>query len=226
MDSSQINRNEKDVARRKAIDDDEKAYQRRKSDPNESLEVLVSLDVLGDGRQLSEKVICNYVLDHWWDVRFSPGKRPIYLSFLEVNELGWDIIQDKVKHPKRFEDGEFGKLYRSVASRVEDRRVCFFVHRNQSAMARGVRDKLQHSNHFFPVVFDYTAHKAYAFGVVSVREEEVRSERGENSLWGCWLGPELWKSIGEEMHWGSDVGDVETVCVVTKNWRQVRIPDL
>ena len=82
-------------------------------------------------------------------------------------------------------------------------------------------DKLDQSDHFFPVVFDYPAHTAYAFGVVSVKKPEIRVELAQTSGWDCWMGPQLWKVIGQELHWGEDIGDSETVNVVTKNWEQV-----
>lgn len=223
VDSSQINRNERDEARRKAIHLDQVQYESMKADSDEWLEVLKSLEVLGHRRYLSEKVICNYTLDHWWDVRFSPGKRPIYLLFSMVHWLSLDIVAGKVKRTESFDSGEFGSLYRSVASRPEDKRVCFFLFRSQSAMNERVRDRLRgtSANHFFPVVFDYTAQKAYSFGVASVEKVEVRVERGGESPWSCWLGPELWVSIAHEMGWGEDVGDVDAVCTVEKNWQQV-----
>lgn len=224
VDSSQINRNEKDQAQRTAIQRDQVAYELRKSDVNEWLEVLRSLDVLQDRRMLSEKVICNYLLDGWWDVRFSPGKRPIYLAFAEVHALSMEILRADTLPSQSIEEGVFGLMYKSVASsRPEERRVCFFLYRDQSALANGERDLLLGGNHFFPVLFDYTARKAYVFGLVSVPEPEIEVEMGEESTWACWLGPELWSLIGQEMGWGTDVGDVNTVRIVTKNWSQVCI---
>jgi len=198
-------------------------YEKRKGLAGEFLEVLSSLDVLDDGRQLSEKVICNYLLDRWWDLRFSPGKRPIYLAFAEVHELSREIAKagGAIRSSLQLEEGAFSTFYGSVAPRAKDRRVCFFLHRNQAAVASGKKNALHGANHFFPVVFDYLAKRAHCFGVVPVQQPEIQEDEGGESDWGHWMGPQLWSLIGQEMGWGDVVGDAETVTVVTKNWPQV-----
>ena len=221
VDSSGIDKNEKDQAQRKAIHDDQVEYEKRKSMLEETLEVLRSLDVMGPGRQLSEKVICNYLLDHWWDLRFAPGKRPLYLPFAEVHQLSIDILSGGVDPADSFQNGAFCRLYRSVAPRPKSKRVCFFLHRNQATLACGKRGGLATANHFFPVVFDYEAHMAHCFGLVTVETADVWVQGGDESGWACWMGPELWMWIGQELGWAQDIGDVKTVSVVTKNWKQV-----
>ena len=226
VDSSQINRNERDPALREAMQLDQVAYETRKANPVEWLEVLKNLDVLDDGRQLSEKVICNFLLDLWWDLRFAPGTRPLYLPFAEVYSLGFKILSGNQATSGGLEEGMFNLLYKSTASRATDKRVCFFLHRNQMAMCQGKRDLLHSSNHFFPVVFDYTTHKAHAFGIISDPAPNIREEAAKDSGWSCWLGPELWKLIGEELGWAEDVGDPGTVCIITKSWPQVYRPSI
>jgi hypothetical protein len=102
-----------------------------------------------------------------------------------------------------------------VAPAAREKSVCFFIHRGQG------RNIMNHGNHFFPVLFDYEAHKAYAFGVSSCPESVCSSCEGMESGWQEWLGPGLWKLIGNELDWRDEVGDTDTVTVVTKNWLQV-----
>ena len=222
IDSSQINKNEADPALRNAIHLDESSYLRRKANPREWSYVLQNLKVFGPNRRLDEKAICNYLLDCWWDLRFVPHTRPIYLLFEKVHRLSRAIVNNIPPHPESFESGVFSEMYRSVAPGAADKRVCFFLLRNTATLFTGQVDMLQDSNHFFPVLFDYGAHTAYAFGIWSVgRQLEISVEEGPQSRWGCWHGAELWKLIAVHLGWNQDVGNPSTVSVVIKNWPQV-----
>jgi hypothetical protein len=219
VDSSHINKNEKDKEMRIAIHKDQVAYERRKSNGDE---VLGDLHVMEDEQQLSEKVICNNLLDHWWDVRFSPGKRPIYLAFAEVHELSGDIAHKGIAGSElTLETGVFKNLYRSVAVKPKQKWVCFFLHRNQAEMSEGKMSNLHRADHFFPVVFDYKTKRAHCFGVLSTPNPEVKVEAGPIKSWACWMGPQLWTIIGQEMGWGDDVGNTDAVTVISKSWPQV-----
>ena len=225
VQSSQIDPNQTNEVQRRAIQLDQVQYESRKADPLEWLDVLRNLGVLRPMTYLNEKVICNYVLDQWWNVRFIPGRRPIYLQFAKVHYLSLGMTAHLLQTPTAvFEINGFQQLYQSVACREDDRRVCFFLSRTQSAMGGEQRDVMACCNHFFPVLFDYDAHKAHVFGTVSTGRPEVKAEGVEESKWHCWLGPELWKMVGMGMGWGETVGDPKTVRVVTKNWKQVRGP--
>lgn len=210
---------------RQAIYHDQVEYETKKADPFEWQQVLKDLDVLQPGNYLSEKVVCNYIMDQWWDIRFAPGRRPIYLPFTEVHYLSSRLTAHLLQRgDEEFKLFPFQKLHQSVACRKEDRRVCFFLFRTQSAMDGEQRDEMKSCNHFFPVLFDYDAHKAHVFGIVNVSRPGVKAERASESKWSCWLGPELWQRIAEGMGWGEDVGDPDTVRVVTKNWNQACRP--
>ena len=215
VDSTQIDRNEMDEVQRQAIKHDEAGYQYRKSLEEEWIEVLGNLDVLEDGRQVSEKVICNNILQHWWDVRFSPGERPIYLPFTEVHMLSWKISHGGQEDWTSLDDGPFGNMYQSTASRLVDKRVCFFLHRNLETKA------MENGNHFFPVLFDYDAGRAWAYGVSPVPESQTLVESALDSDWDCWFGPQLWTTIAFGMGWGEIAGLPQTMSVVAKNWPQV-----
>lgn len=221
VDSSKINRNEIDQAQRIAIHKDQVEYENRKGLGPELEEVLSNLNVFEDRRYLSDKVICNFLLDQWWDLRFSPGRRPIYLAFGEVQQIDRDIARGVTNFDLSFAQGSFGGLYRSVVPWAKKKQVCFFLHRNQNAMASGEGNGLESPNHFFPVVFDYRAKKVHCFGVVSVEEPEVTVASGRDSSWDRWMGPKLWMAIGKELGWEEDVGDPDEVVVVIKNWCQV-----
>jgi hypothetical protein len=221
VDSSNINRNEHDQAMRDNIHNDEVAYQTRIALPHEWLEVLRSLDVFRPKTFLSEKVICNYLLDCWWSHRFDPHTRPIYLPFTEIHLLSAKVIRGIQTEEISFENGSFNRLYCSVVPTATDKRVCFVLHRNEAHLLHGKTGSLAACNHFFPVLFDYDSHKAYAFGVWNVRGEMKEVKYGQSSRWKSWSGPELWDRIGRELGWAADVGDPDTVTVVVKNWRQV-----
>ena len=219
--SSHIDRNQRDKAHRLAISMDQTAFMRRKAIPYEWLEVLRSLDVLSPGMQLSEKVICNHILGSWWDLRFDSCTRPIYLPHPEVFELSRAIVLGAAERPQRFEDGVFNVLYRSVVPSATDKRVCFFLHRNQSALSGDGADSTFKPNHYFPVLFDYGAHRAYAFGTLNAMEVNVSVKEGQKSDWHRWQGSQLWEIIGYQLGWAGDIGDPATVGVVVKNWKQV-----
>ena len=81
VDVSLLNRNEHNEAFRDALHNDEVAYQTRMALPHEWLNILADLSVMAPGMYLSDKVICNYLLNCWWALRFTPNARPIYLAF-------------------------------------------------------------------------------------------------------------------------------------------------
>lgn len=221
-DFSHVDPNEKDADKRELIKEEEGNYRKRMSLFHEWTEVIRSLGVLDDGKWLSEKVICNQILDQWWIIKNSYSRRsPIYLAYAEVDDLSRGLSRKGHIRPRTFDTGPFKDLYRSVAFRENDKCVCFFLHRNQLNLTTGKRT-LESSNHFFPVLFDYGAHTAHAFGCISTLMPEVRVERGRDSSWASWLGPELWTAIGSNMGWQEeDVCNPDKVRVVTKNWRQV-----
>jgi len=221
VDLSRIDPNEMNPIQQAAIRADEMTYLERTANLSELQEVLQTLAVLNDKVFLSEKFICNFIFSDWWDLRFSPGNRPIYLPFADAHLLSLEIQAKGFVFYEGSEQAPFLKLYRSTACRKEDRVVCFFLLRNQEAVAEGRLDSLKQSNHFFPVLFNYEDHVAHIFGTTSVTKPEVRVQSGDCSGWQSWLGPELWKSIGQGMGWGALVKDPNTVDVVTKNWHQV-----
>ena len=221
VDLSRINPNETNPILQAAIRADEVEYLERMASLFELQEVLGSLPALKGGAYLSEKFICNFVLSHWWNLRFSPGDRPIYLPFADIHFLSLEIMAKGFVSYEGLEQSPFLKLYRSTACRKKERLVCFFLLRNQEAVAKGRIDNLKQGNHFFPVLFNYEDRIAHVFGTTSVTEPEIRVERGNGSGWQSWLGPKLWKSIGQGMGWGADVGDPNAVKIVTKNWHQV-----
>jgi hypothetical protein len=226
INSSHIDRNETDEAQRVLLQKDQEQYEKRKANGAELVEVLGNLRVLGNLQQLNEKIICNHLLDQWWDLRFSPGKRPIYLAFTEVHQMCLEMTGGYLDSDLSLEDGSFGRLYRSVAPRSKEKWVCFFLYRNQQAvMAEDKRGRnkggMENANHFFPVVFDYPSKRAHCFGITSVDNPEIRIESGEERSWESWMGPDLWRLIGIEMGWSEHVGDPGAVTVVTKNWKQV-----
>ena len=192
--------------------------------PYEWLEVLRCLDILAPGEQVSEKVICNHILDFWWGLRFRLRKGPIYLPFTEVLQLSRDVVNGVAQPSQTFEGGVFQSLYHSIIPNDKDRRVCFFLHRSQPALSMGHIDSLREPNHYFPVLFDYRAHRAYAFGILSVSEPGVVVRNGTQSNWDLWQGPELWEMIGSALGWVGDIGKLATVNVVTKSWPQVCLP--
>lgn len=205
---------------REAIQKDEAEFQARKADPLDWLEVLRDLDVLSPGRFLSDRVICHYLLGVWWAIRFEE-RGFIYLPFLVVHLASTSINIGRIASPG-FE-GTFAYMYRAVAPYTKHRRACFLLLRNSLALSSHQRSvALTNPNHFFAVAFDYRTHKAYIFGTVSTEQAVVDVETGEGGSWDCWLGPELWRAMGEDMGWKEDVGDPNTVEVVTKNWKQVR----
>lgn len=222
VDSSSINRNESNQTLRNQIYQDEKEYQVRKALPYEWLEVLQSLPVIGPKRYLSEKVICNYLLDCWWALRFSPQIGATYLPFSEVNQLSHSILTNQPTL-LNFQSGVFKSLYRSVISTRTTKRVCFFLHRNLELVSQGERDTLARPNHFFPVVFNYDTHEAFVFGAWSTikKKEETRIGKGQESRWDAWLGSDLWRTIGHQLDWSNNVGDPAAVTVTIKNWHQV-----
>lgn len=183
--------------------------------------MFTSLDVLGHKRYLSEKVICNYALESWWDLRFSPGRRPIYLAFPDIHVLSANICSGTYVPSKTFKTGIFQALYRATAPKPKHRMVSFFLQRSQSALVQGSNAGLSQANHFFPVVFDYQTHKAYFFGVISAKTPDVRVEGARSSGWASWMGPQLWGAIAHELGWRETVRGSESVTVVTKNWPQV-----
>ena len=203
---------------REKIHKDEMAYQKRVGMPYEWLDVLINLDVFSPKTFLSEKVICNHLLDCWWTHRFDPYTRPIYLPFTEIHLLSGKVVEDE---EVSFDGGAFARLYRSVVPTAADKRVCFFLLRNQSHLINDVEGGLDGCNHFFSVLFDYNSHRAHVFGTLSVKEKVTEVNTGESSGWNAWSGPTLWGRIGKELGWAADVGDVHTVNVVVKNWPQV-----
>lgn len=221
VNASRIDRNETNPIQKAAITADETTYRTRMANLTELQEILQTLDVLKDREWLSEKFICNFIFSHWWDLRFSPGNRPIYLPCFDMHLLSLEIQAKGFVLYEGLERAPFFDLYQSTAWRKEDRVVCFLLLRNQGAMANGEMDCCQRSNHFFPVLFNYDDHMAHVFGTTSVMEPEVRAQIGNESGWQYWLGPQLWKSIGQGMGWGEHVGDPNAVEVVTKNWHQV-----
>ena len=226
VEAAHIDRNETDQVQREAIKHDEVRYQVRKSHPDEWKEVLDQLHIISDG-WLSEKVIYNNILDKWWGVRFSPGKRPIYLAFAEIDEISRGISMRTNKNIAGFTDGPFFNLYQSTAPRSADKRVCFFLHRNMTALASGgERGATTNPNHFFAVLFDYELHSAFIYGAVSTPDPESVVESGSQSNWDRWFGPELWTDVARLLGWGRVAGDPFTTTVVSKNWHQVWDPFL
>jgi hypothetical protein len=223
VDVTLINRNKMDKAQRAAIERDQRHYEVRKAQPDQLVETLRTLSALKHGVFLTNTIICNYILDHWWDLRFSPGRRPIYLPSYEINDISTKIFRNIDTNCDGFEDGPFSKMYRSTAPMSEDKRVCFFLHRDMSLITAGICG-LGTPNHFFPVLFDYQAHKAFVYGAVSTYHPESGVESGRTSNWASWLGPALWIQIYRMMGWGEMPGDSSTTSVVSKNWRQVRRP--
>lgn len=213
-----------DNAQRKAIRQDELEYEARKGNGLEIVEVLKSLSVLGHQRYLSEKVIHNHLMDQWWDLRYSPGKRPIYLDFTLVHEISTEA-KDFVSN-EDLGSGAFGGLYRSVAPKSKHKWVCFFLFRNQGTICDEKSDDgdggIYGANHFFPVVFDYEARTVHCFGISSVGDPEIRVEAEKDSGWKRWRGPQMWQVIATEMGWSDHVSSKsDDVTVVTKNWPQV-----
>jgi len=221
VNASRIDRNETNPVQKAAITADERTYRTRMANLTELQEILQTLGLLKDREWLSEKFICNFIFSHWWDLRFSPGPRPIYLPFFDVHLLSLEIQAKGFVLYEGSERAPFFNLYQSTAWRREERALCFFLHRSQGAMENGELDCFQESNHFFPVLFNYVDHMAHVFGTRSVMDPETRVQIGDESGWQYWLGPQLWKSIGQGMGWGEQVGDPNTVEVVTKNWHQV-----
>lgn len=223
-DTSNIDPNEHRSERRAEIHSNQLAFVERKSNPLLWTTVLKDLHVFQNGEQLSEMVICNNLLDCWWAVRFDNRDRPIYLPFLEVNDLGWAIIQGRAEYPAGFQEGVFKGLYSAVVPHTTGRRVCFFLHRPICTLSRKGRKETTKTtrDHFFPVLFDYVARTAYAFGVGDLSNQRIEVKIGAQSGWDRWQGPDLWKLIGHHLGWAQDVGDPGTVRVVEKSWCQVR----
>lgn len=222
VDSSHIDRNEGDQARRDAIHRDQLEYKTRKSSPDQWAEVLHHLNSAGIHGHLYPKIISNHILEKWWDVKFSPGGRPIYLAFRDLNLLIQDLSLGDHTPSESFESGFFHGLYRSVASSPKCKMVCFFLQRSDVIVSgHGYSPLDDRENHFFTVLFDYQAHKAYSFGFMSVGKAEVRVEAGAARGWAGWMGPSLWEAIAYEMGWTEGEQFTQTVEVVTKNWPQV-----
>lgn len=208
-----------------AIQKDQVEYEKMKSNGNELIEVLTNLEVLGDRRYLSEKVINNYLMDQWWGRRFAPGNRPIYLYFQQIHQISGQMNVSDLEPSPSFEEGAFQPLYRSVAPSSNHRSVCFFLNRNQAAISnqhsKSKDGGMSGANHFFPVVFDYAANTAYCFGISSTQTPEVRIESKQGS-WNLWKGSQLWSIIGTEIGWlKPEDPSLENTTVVIKNWNQV-----
>lgn len=227
VNSSHINPNETDEVLRKAIWEDEKEQQHRKAHPDEWTHVLENLCTLAPKEQPDTDIICNLLLSQWWDERFTPQRGPIYLPFREVHRLSKVLAIQTPEPSVGFEGGIFSKLYRSVVPHAVEKWVCFFLGRNEAGLRyKGNRGMREHPNRFFPVVFDYRAHKAYVFGEINGPDTKstVDISEGVQSRWAIWLGPELWKEIGRHLGWSEEIGDPATVRVVAKAWGQVRMP--
>ncbi|KAF9779913.1 hypothetical protein BJ322DRAFT_1167208, partial [Thelephora terrestris] len=123
VDASNINRNETSEARRKAIQDDQVHYERRKTSPDEWIEVIEETKSAGHSQHLNPKIMCNYILEKWWDVRFAPGKRPIYLSFPEMELLTQSLIHGEYVPSTTFNKSDFSGLYSSTAPNAKHRIV-------------------------------------------------------------------------------------------------------
>jgi hypothetical protein len=221
VDSSLINPNEHRKAQRDEIQKDEETYQRRKGSAWEWVEVYQNLEVFRPRTYLSEKVICNHILDQWWALRFHPHPRPMYLPFTELHMISGLIVSGEKGVAKSFKEGCFGSMYRSVAPTAADKRVCFFLNRNHLKLSEGVGDNLEQCNHFFSVLFDYGANTAYTFGTSNPKEPEVTIHPASQTQWHSWQGPDLWTIVGHELGWGDHVCKPSMVTVVAKNWPQV-----
>ena len=187
-------------------------YLTRKAMPARWTQVLLNLNTLGPVSYLHEDVICNHLLETWWDLRFRPHTRPIYLPYSHIDSLCQKIAQGDMQVPTGSGDGAFKDMYRSTVPTTPDKRVCFFLH-----------DRIftpDNSKMFFPILFDYGAHTAYAFGTSTPGADFVAG-RGDQSTWNRWLGPKLWTVIGRHLGWMVDDGKPATVKVVTKKWTKV-----
>jgi hypothetical protein len=224
VDSSHVDRNETDQARRKVIHSDEVEYKARKARAEEWTAVISGLDSIGDKGHIHEKIISNIILEEWWDVRFFLGSRPVYLAYEDIQGLVEDILSESYEPSKSFKDSAFGGLYRSIALKDNLKMASFFLERGCVSYPQQNENPMDdRPNHFFAVVFDYETQTAYSFGLElgTLQEPVVRVESGEASGWAQWLGPSLWKAIAYEMGWGDALQNLETVKAVTKIWPQV-----
>ncbi|KAG2063554.1 hypothetical protein BDR04DRAFT_1163563 [Suillus decipiens] len=73
------------------------------------------------------------------------------------------------------------------------------------------------SNHFFAVIFDFHARRAYVLGR-STSSDAIKADRRNTQDWNQWKGPEYWRHIAALHHW--DAGEVTDISVTSLEWIQ------
>lgn len=214
---------------RTLIVENHRTYLSLKGSPYEWQEMLDTLEVFGPNKWLSEKVICRFLMDHWWPLRYGSETGLVYLPFAILQELSTGICRrgqtDRQNAPD-FVDGPFYRQYSSVIPQISRRRVGFILIRNVGSMSAADfswRDVLQRPNHFFPVVFDYDSRIAYAFGAFGGSRPGIRHQGGTESDWDRWYGPELWMELAHLLGWSGVLCPTDEMQVVSKEWSQVRL---
>lgn len=171
-------------------------------------------------------------MDLWWPKRFHPESTIAYLPFNILHEISCALSVPASSHSTiqtQLAEGPFFACYGSTIPLLAHRRVSFVLIRNLDEMRKGVSSKplaLSHANHFFAVVFDYNAHRAYSFGAFPRAKPTTSCVAAAESDWARWGGPGLWNNLANSLGW-SDASNIDRVSVVSKDWKQVwNIPSL
>jgi len=197
---------------------DDQNYNEDRSYADRWLELLRNITHLNPGQWIDPEILCTYLFQLWWTSRYEPTTQVVYLPFDTTHYASMLLHNGRTRNKENsFKGISLDRKFGSVVPYVKHRRVCFFLERQLAKMEAGVPDKLGKLNHFFPVVFDYHARKAYVFGATMAERPRIRV--GEAN-WTAWHGPGLWTLIGQWLDWDQVIGDPDTVTVVGKTWRQ------